>query len=432
MEYERFAERLYQTGILSDPWVEGRQRFSQRAWTIPDPQLEEMYRIGEKMTQVVEEMAVMIREDHSLLDRYFMLTPWQKMMWLSAEGRWHGIARVDLFQCQDGRWQVCEINSDTPSGEAEAILINRIVRQTVEEEGRGVPPGGSDPNRQFEERFWEMLVASDRSGRGGKEGPQRIGVLYPTDQPEDLSLVALYRSWFERRGCRVTLGSPYNLGLAGDGCVTLIDEPVDLLLRHYKTDWWGEREVIWSTQGAYPDPDPLERELSLLLAAERAGRVTVVNPFGAVVSQNKLSMAFIWEHRDQFPKASQQWIADYLPETHRMIDLDPARLNQEDWVLKSVYGCEGDSVVVGRFVSDEVWRQAIAQALPRHWIVQRYFDVAPLSPNLDESDQYAGWLPNHGIFVVGGRAAGIYTRLSPRATDYLAVTIPVFSRSSVT
>ncbi|MFM8394733.1 MAG: glutathionylspermidine synthase family protein, partial [Acidobacteriota bacterium] len=206
-----------------------------------------------------------------------------------------------------------------------------------------------------------------------------------------------------------------------------LDEPVDLLLRHYKTDWWGEREVIWRDQEDYPDPDPLERELSLLLAAEREGRVTVVNPFGAVVSQNKLSMAFMWDYRDRFSAASRQWIGDYLPETRRLVDLDPVGLKREEWVLKSVYGCEGDSVVVGPFVSDEVWRQATTQLIPRHWIAQRYFEVAPAT----RLDAYDGWRPNYGIFIIAGRAAGLYTRLSPQATDYQAVTIPLFTSASV-
>jgi len=422
VDYEQFAQKLYQTGILSDPWVDGRRRFSPAPQTMPRAQLEEMFLIAERMAQVIEEMAVIVRQEVSLLDDYFMLTPWQKLMWLAAEGRWHGIARVDLFHCADGRWQICEVNSDTPSGEAEAILINEIVRG----EGPGLPDL-VDPNAGFEERFWQMLVASDRSTRPSAAGLSRIGVLYPTDQPEDLSLVALYRSWFEKRGCQVVLGSPYNLGLAADGRVTLIDEPVDLLLRHYKTDWWGEREVVWRDQVDYPDPDPLERELSLLLAAEREGRVTVVNPFGAVVSQNKLSMALMWEQRHRFSSASRQWIEDYLPETRRMVDLDPMTLAREEWVLKSVYGCEGDSVIVGPFVTDEVWRQAITQLIPRHWIAQRYFEVAPVR----RPDEYEGWRPNYGIFVIAGHASGIYTRLSRQATDYQAVTIPLLTPASV-
>ncbi|MEY4166409.1 MAG: hypothetical protein RIR52_233 [Acidobacteriota bacterium] len=423
LEYDRFVLRLYQTGILSDPWIEGRRRFSLAPLWLDAARLNEMYLVAERVAAVIEELAVLVREESGLLERYFMLTPWQKMMWLAAEGRWHGIARVDLFSCPDGRWQVCEVNSDTPSGEAEAILLNRLVGEEY--------PGAIDPNSGLEERFRAMLKASVEVATGAGSGLKRVGLVYPTDQPEDLSLVALYRQWLESWGCDVTLGSPYNLGLRVDDRkvrITLTGEPVELLLRHYKTDWWGEREVIWCDQPAWPDPEPLERELSLLLKAEREGWVTVVNPFGAVVTQNKHALAFMWDYRERFSPSARGWIEDYIPETRRLVDLDPAGLKREEWVLKSVYGCEGDSVVVGPFVSDEDWQRTLGNLIPRHWIAQRYFEVAPFQPRDDQEREYDGWRPNYGIFIVAGQAAGVYTRLARLATDYTAVTIPTLCR----
>ena len=79
--------------------------------------------------------------------------------------------------------------------------------------------------------------------------------------------------------------------------------PVDLIIRHYKTDWWGERLGVWRDAEPYPDAEPLMPQLRLLLEAEYAGRVTIVNPFGAVLSQNKLSLAFMWEEQ----QPSRHW-----------------------------------------------------------------------------------------------------------------------------
>jgi len=50
-------------------------------------------------------------------------------------------------------------------------------------------------------------------------------------------------------------------------------------------------------------------------------------------------------------------------------------------------------------------------------VAQRFFEVAPTED---------GWLPNYGVYLIGGRAAGFYTRLSRTATDYTAVTAPTF------
>ena len=60
---------------------------------------------------------------------------------------------------------------------------------------------------------------------------------------------------------------------------------------------------------------------------------------------------------------------------------------------------------------------ALKMAVGRHWVVQRFFEVAPAEERL---------LPNYGVYLIGGRAAGFYTRLSLTTTDYAAVTAPTF------
>jgi hypothetical protein len=326
-------------------------------------------------------------------------------MWFSAQGRWHGMARADLFFCTDGRLQCCEVNSDTPSGEAEAVLLNRLLR----------PYHGAvhDPNRRLPHAFWHMLVAS----HGGRR-PRTVGIVYPTELTQDLSMIALYREWLEAHGCQVLLGSPYNLH-ACQGGVGMFGEPLELIIRHYKTDWWGEREVVWRQAAPYPDAEPLAPQLHLLLEAEYTGRVTVVNPFGAVVSQNKLSLAFMWEEQRHFSPLAQGWIRRYIPETYRLSQVAPDALlaHRQDWVLKSAYGCEGEETVCGPFVSPEVWRDTVAGAMPQHWVCQRFFHAAP--------EPY-GALCNYGVYVIGGRSAGFYARLSPTATDVEAMTAPTF------
>src|SRR6185295_4586894 len=102
------------------------------------------------------------------------------------------------------------------------------------------------------------------------------------------------------RGLEVVLGSPYNLQPRPDGGVALFGTPCDLIVRHYKTDWWGERLPVWDDEAPYPDPDPLAGPLAILLRAQLAGRCAVVNPFAAVVPQTKKAMALMWEQQACF------------------------------------------------------------------------------------------------------------------------------------
>ena len=90
--------------------------------------------------------------------------------------------------------------------------------------------------------------------------------------------------------------------------------------------------------------------------------------------------------------------------------------DREQWVLKSDYGAEGDEVLVGRLTPQREWNAALVHALPGRWVAQRYF-AAEESPS--------GETINHGVYVIAGQAAGLYTRVQRGATDPLALSTPV-------
>jgi glutathionylspermidine synthase len=406
--YDEFARELVASNILGDPWLDGRPRFRLEPVVLSPATLDALYDAAERIALAFDEAASLVWLRPDLLDEYFHLTPYQSLMWLASERRWHGIARLDLFLLPDGSIRCCEMNSDTPSGEAEAVLLNRMRHRHHREL--------VDPNADFEERFVALIRAfAATTSRAGASSPT-VAIVYPTDLPEDLSMIALYREWLERRGMSVVLGAPTNLARI-DGGVGLFGRAVDVVVRHYKTDWWGERIPAWSDEREYEDPDPLDGPLRLLLAADAAGEVAVVNPFGAVLTQNKLLMAFLWDHLDELSPGSADAVRTFIPETRRLVDLDPGNLVREEWVLKSDYGCEGDEVVIGRNVDERLWQSALERAVPGRWILQRYFDAAR------DADLA---IANYGVYLLGGLRAGIYTRLSRTATDTTALSAPTF------
>lgn len=410
--YAAFAQELYDTNIISDPWLEGQERFRLEPVVLDEGLYARIKEAGEAIARAYDELARIVWERPELLDSYFSLTPYQKLMWLASEGRWHGIARLDIFLLADGSIRTCEMNSDTPSGEAEAVLINSLLHRSH--------PELIDPNSEFEERFISMVMELyTTSTPEPKEGSLSIGIVYPTDLPEDLSMIALYRQWLERQGHRVTLGSPFNIAAAPGGRVALLDTPIDVMIRHYKTDWWGERIPAWSDEAAYDDPLPIDLPLRLILDADATGRLTAVNPFGAVLTQNKLTMAFMWDNLELFSEESRRAIESYIPETRRLRDMPVTALVKDEWVLKSDYGCEGDEVILGRSVDETIWNASLGAAKPDRWIVQRFFEAAPTE---------RGEIPNYGLYVIGGEAAGIFTRVSQQATDYCAVVPPTYVR----
>lgn len=407
--YSSFAERLLDTGIFSDPWVDGRPRFRSEPVLLSPGEQAELYRAAEQIAAVYNEACRVVDADDSLLESFFCLTPVQRLMWDAARPFWHGVARADVFFTDEGP-AVCELNCDTPTGEPEAVLLNQLVAPAH--------PGLLDPNAGLEPRLLAMIEAVTRHTLGD-DAPENlsVGLVYPTELTEDLSLVRLYRRWFERRGWSVAIGSPYNLERDGDA-VTLLGTPCHVLLRHYKTDWWGERSPVWLDEAPFPDPLPLAGPLYVALQGELERRCAVVNPFGAVLPQNKRMMAFFWEKLDHFARASQAVIRRLVPYTCRLEAMHREQLSAERelWVLKSDYGAEGDEVIIGRVASQAIWDESLRQAAPGRWVAQRYFD-AHTTP--------AGETVNHGVFLVAGEACGLYARVQAGATDTRAESAPV-------
>ena len=413
-EYSRFATELINTCIISDPWVEGDERFRLEPVILSRKEHEAFCHAIESVGKAYAEMLAMLYEDEELLDRSFYLTPWQKRMWIASGGAWHGIARADGFVLNDGSIRICELNADTPSGEPEAVVLNQLRHRFHSDL--------IDPNAKFRKKFLEMVRASYRATFGdGAPAKPSIGIVYPTDIPEDLSMIELYRTWFEEEGWHVILGSPYNLKRKEDGKLTMFGQRLHIVLRHYKTDWWGEREPVLIHDEEYLDPDPLDGPLQAILGADVDGRVAIVNPFGAILAQNKVAMAFLHKEIDSFSDESREAIRAYIPPTFRLCDMDRDTLLQEKerWVLKTDFGCEGDEVMIGPLANQDHWERIVNDAIPERWIAQEYFEAAA-----DEN----GMVPNYGLFLVGGKAGGIFTRFSSLSTDYRAVTAPTFVR----
>jgi glutathionylspermidine synthase len=409
--YDAFARRIVERKILTDPWVDGKPRFREEPVFVTPDEQRAMYRAAEEVAAVYNELCLIVSDRSELLDEFFGLTPFQKAMWLASTPLWHGLARADVFVTDEGL-AFAELNCDTPTGEAEAVALSAL---TV-----GEHPGASDPNDTLERRFVEMTLAlaARELGRGERRA---VGIVYPTEMTDDLALVRLYRAWFEAAGHEVVLGSPYNLTAGADG-LELFGVPFSIMLRHYKTDWWGERISSWD-DAVIADREPLGGPLRATLESSVEGRCAVVNPFGAVVPQNKRSMAFMWEHIHRFSPRSAEVIRRHIPVTSRLETMHAEQLlaQRDEWVLKSDYGAEGEEVVVGRRVTDEIWRASLAHARPGHWVAQRYFEA---------HTNVRGETVNYGIFLVAGEAAGIYTRVQDAPTDDRALSAPALVRAA--
>ncbi len=405
--YDAFAHAITADGTITDPWLDGAPRFREEPIVLDDSTWRALASAAEDVAGVYNEMCQLVADEPALLESFFAMTPLQRAMWACSQPMWHGIARADLFFTDDGI-AMAELNCDTPTGEAEAVVLGRIAS-----EARGA--SGSDPNGRLEETWCAMVEAVSAGDR--KDPSDVVGIVYPTEFTEDLSVIRIYKHWIEATGRRVVLGSPFNLTRGKDGALMLFDDRIDIMVRHYKTDWWGERVSAWDDEDL-ADKEPLSGPLGAALECALDRRVTVVNPFGAVLPQNKRAMAFMWERIHRFSPRSQSIIERYVPVTSRFetMHVEQLRAQRDQWVLKSDYGAEGDEVVVGRITDDITWQASIDHARRGHWVAQRYFNAQTNAQNE---------IINYGVFVIAGRTAGLYARAQAGATDAHALSVPV-------
>ena len=120
--YAEFAARLLATGLVSDPWLWGRPRFRPEPVVLKTAEKAALDAAAESVAMAHHHLMLQVAAEPGLLDSFFGLTPCQKLMALAAGPHWHGIGRADVFRTVAGPI-VCELNSDTPSGEAEAVLL---------------------------------------------------------------------------------------------------------------------------------------------------------------------------------------------------------------------------------------------------------------------------------------------------------------------
>lgn len=370
-----------------------------RTWQSLCKAAKSVYQLYEELTDIVE-------KDSEILRSYFGFSDSEMMMWVLSFGNWSGISRADVFETEDGKTVVAELNSDTPSGMDEAYVLGQYVDSGT---------GYLNINGNLEKQVVSLVLHEWQQIEKIEEMP-RVGIVYPTDIPEDYGMISLYRRWLEKAGCKVVLGSPFNLHLNARNRVEMFGFEMDVMIRHYKTDWWVEQKQVWKDE-KHNAEGALYRELHTVLEPYKSKKLSIINPFGAVLSQNKSTYAFFHENNTLFSPNGQRIIAKLIPYTIRLTEVNVSKLKSEKevWVLKSIYGCEGDNVIIGKEVTKEEWISVLDTIIPERWIAQEKF-VA-----LKEDNYYH----NYGIYMVHGKVAGVYLRRSQQHTDINSTITPV-------
>jgi glutathionylspermidine synthase len=292
------------------------------------------------------------------------------------------VMRFDFHPTPDG-WRVSEVNSDVPGGYCEASSFTAMVADHVP----GAIPTG-DPGG-----------ALAQSLANNTAGP--IALLSAPGFMEDQQVTAYLATRLRALGREALLVGPRQLAWRDGRAHVLTDgaaRQAGAIVRFFQAEWLTHlpRSTAWPN----------------LLAG---GFTPLSNPAASLLTESK-RFPLTW---DALPVPMPNW-RRLLPETRDPRDA-PWRTD-DAWLLKSAYCNTGDTVTIRGLAAEKTWRAAARSAtwFPRGWVAQRRFDTLPL-------DSPAGSVyPCVGVYVIDGRAAGAYGRLSPTPViDFAATDVAV-------
>jgi glutathionylspermidine synthase len=284
------------------------------------------------------------------------------------------VARVTRFDFHftTGGWRISEANTDVPGGFIEAAGFTRAIAAGYP----GAAPAG-DPAAGYADALLETAPRNPV-----------IGLVHATAYTDDRQVMAYLARHLRARGVHTALVGPSQV--RWEAGIALLDADdrrnrADALIRFFPGEWLPNlpRASGWK-HFFFGAATPLS------------------NPATALLTQTK-RLPLVW---DSLATGLPTWRA-LLPETH-----DPREVRWQsggDWVLKPALGRVGDGIGIFGITPAKDWKRIASDVRwhPRHWIAQRRFDVVPIST--PDGPRY----PCLGVFVIGGRAAGIYGRIAP-------------------
>jgi glutathionylspermidine synthase len=289
--------------------------------------------------------------------------------------------RFDFHQTKTG-WCVSEVNSDVPGGWREGTTLPRLYQPFY--------TSLECPDSPLE--AWGRAIESI-APRG------HVALLSAPGYLEDQQVLRTFRTELGSRGIASSLiQTPAAIEWTHTGGCTLSGSgaAVSAIIRFYQIEWLCALS-------------PNARWRRLLETRD----TPVLNPTISAISESK---RFQLLFRDS--KSCPTWNA-LAPECR-----DPREISAEwdAWVLKACYSNTGDRVILVGDLPRKQREQAIRRA-QRHaseWVAQRRFTTMALETRLGPV------FPCIGVFVVSGRAAGAYVRLSThQVTDGAALEAPL-------
>lgn len=368
------------------------ESFTLDALIIKQPRFEELKQASEKIWQVIEKTTELVRKNYRIFCPVLGIDDsLQELVAQELTAQTAFISRLDWCMDTGGNWRILEVNSETPAGLMESVVLNDIIHSELAAHFH-------NPN--------EKLVLLIR------EAFKNIVKDYEkVKHVENIGFVscAFSEDWYDTQLVYELLKDfPYNFisgeisGLeTRDGKLCLYGKPLDAVYRYYPLDWLANDPYFEGVTGTF------------------MGSTPSINPPASFIPQSKAFFALMWELAGQgfYSRGEKDLIEKYVPRTtlsaKKMKDID-------NYCIKPFFGREGQQITFS--FSGEKTEQ-------KNSVFQEWVDSQTLPLKLFTtvySAQYAA-CPVVGTYMINSKFGGIYTRAGSRITDRQAVYIPTFT-----
>jgi hypothetical protein len=391
---------LAQRHLLFDPFAGGEPRVSSEPLVLSQKLHENAVQTAESAYRLVSAAAARAFHDEAEGDRYGLADDVRALAVASYEaGERGGLCRVDLLLQPDGTFLACELNSDCPGGQNEAVALPAFAKT------RGFSSGVA-PTRVVE----AMGARIEELAR--IQGGDTVALMFATAYAEDLQVAALVARELRRRGLQTILTPPTAPKRMGTK-LTVRGRPIAVLYRFFPTEGLSR-----------------QRNMQDLRAVVGEGGVRSFSSFSELFCQSKLAMA--QAHESASTPTHEVERAALLAAVPRTLSIGRelrSELLQDraGWVLKRDFGRVGDQVFVGALLDGDGWRGVVDEALAmvasvrEIWIAQRFVPQATID---------TPWGPRFltlGAYLLDGAFVGYFARVTEVShVSHDALVVPVF------
>ncbi len=311
------------------------------------------------------------------------------------------IGRFDFANTHDGL-KMLEFNAETPTDVVEAFYVNGKVCAQL---------GVRDPNAGMVDGLRKSIVRAVQTYREGGFATHRIIFSSVDWHEEDAGTT---RFLLAQSGLAAEFVPLSQLRVYEDRLQVWDGQshtPVDLMYRLHPLEKLAEEQDV--------DGYPTGRHVLDIVAS---GKLAMINPPAALISQSKAVQALIWnlhENNEFFSAAGHAAIQAYMLPTY----FENRFAGRSAYVTKPLYGREGgavtvfgpDGVIWARDEETNYWNQPV--------IYQQYAELPRITVET-LNGLFCGRMI-FGSFLVDGQGSGVVARVGSRITGNMAYYQPL-------